>query len=111
DVIIAIDGPAGSGKSTTARIVAEKLGFLYLDTGAMYRAVALSASRSGEEPSSDSISRILDEIRIDIQNSSSGLKVMLNSEDVTDQIRTSEISTLASRISTYREVREKLVSE
>jgi cytidylate kinase len=92
-VVIAIDGPAGAGKSTVARAVADALGFTYLDTGAMYRAVALARLR-GE-----------DHTDIDF----TGGRVTLNGEDVSGQIRTPEVTEEASRVSAERAVREQMV--
>ena len=93
-MVIAIDGPAGAGKSTVARAVADALGFTYLDTGAMYRAVALARLR-GEEPT-------------DIAFEDG--RVTLNGEDVSGQIRTAEVSEEASRVAAERAVREAMVA-
>ena len=87
-MVIAIDGPAGAGKSTVARAVAERLGFTYLDTGAMYRAVALAAA--GREDDAAGIAERAD-IRV-------GERVMLDGRDVTDAIRSPEVSAGASRV-------------
>ena len=92
-MVIAIDGPAGAGKSTVARAVAAALGFTYLDTGAMYRAVALARLR-GED-------------RTDIEFADG--RVLLNGEDVSDLIRTPEVSEEASRVAAERAVRERMV--
>jgi cytidylate kinase len=92
-VVIAIDGPAGAGKSTVARAVADALGFTYLDTGAMYRAVALARIRGEEAGDID-----FDEGR-----------VLLNGRDVSGEIRTPEVSEEASRVSAEREVRTAMV--
>ena len=110
-MIVAIDGPAGSGKSTTARGVARHMGYLYLDTGAMYRAVALTFLREDEEPTEAVAERVLSSLRIDIDHSGETLHVALDGEDVTGQIRTGAVSRMASRVSTLRPVREKLVEE
>ncbi|HEX8083161.1 MAG TPA: (d)CMP kinase [Solirubrobacteraceae bacterium] len=93
-MVIAIDGPAGAGKSTVARAVASALGFTYLDTGAMYRAVALARLR-GEE-------------RTDIDFADG--RVLLNGEDVSGQIRTPAVSEEASRVASERAVREAMVA-
>lgn len=100
-MVIAIDGPAGAGKSTVARAIAQHLGFAYLDTGAMYRCVALAASESGRNAA---------EVARDSRISLSG-RVLLDGRDVTEAIRTPEISQEASRISTEPEVRSALVAQ
>jgi cytidylate kinase len=97
-VLVAIDGPAGAGKSTVARAVARALGFTYLDTGAMYRCAALAASRGLDEPSAL-------EIAFD------GDRVLLGGEDVTDVIRTPEVSEQASVVANDPRVREALVAQ
>jgi CMP/dCMP kinase len=99
--IVAIDGPAGAGKSTVARAVAHELGFTYLDSGAMYRAVALAAGRSGENPAA-----VAPDVTIEI-----GDRVLLDGEDVTAAIRTREVSELASRAAADPAVREAMVVE
>jgi len=109
---IAIDGPAGSGKSTTAKLVAEKLGMLYLDTGAMYRAVTLMARRSQIEMSDGpKIAEHMDRSEIVLRNENGSLRVFLDGEDVTEQIRLPEISAQVSLVSSHREVRERLVRQ
>lgn len=103
---IAIDGPCGSGKSTLAKSVAADLGFLYIDSGAMYRAVGLYAYRQGIRPDDgESVTRLLDEIDIDFSQS----KIFLNGEDVTDKIRTQPAADASSKVAAFQEVREKLV--
>jgi len=105
---IAIDGPSGAGKSTIAKRVARILGIEYIDTGAMYRAVALKLIRSGvdaiNEP--DKLEKLLDTTHIDIE----GDRIILDGEDVTEKIRAAEISAEASRSSAAPAIREKLVS-
>ena len=98
-MVIAIDGPAGAGKSTVARAVAERLGFTYLDTGAMYRAVALASRESGGEPAAVAESA-------DLQV---GERVLLDGRDVTEAIRTPEVSAGASRVAADAGVRAALV--
>lgn len=116
---IAIDGPAGSGKSTVARRVAALLGFLYLDSGAMYRAVALKALERGlpleDESQLEALAR---ETRIELkaptaEQESAGLKnrVFLDGREVTEEIRTGEVAQAASRLATIAGVREVLVAE
>jgi cytidylate kinase len=110
-VIIAIDGPAGSGKSSTARAVARELGLLYLDTGAMYRAVALAFLRAGREATPQAAADLLPDLRIEVDHVDGQMHVRLDGEDVTQAIRQPEVGTMASRVSTLRAVREKLVAE
>lgn len=114
-MIVALDGPAGSGKSTTARRAAERLGWLYLDTGAMYRAVALGVLRreaagqgAFDEPTALAV---LAEEPIALQPDGVGTRVLLGREDVTEQIRTPEVSLAASRVSAFPGVREQMVEE
>jgi cytidylate kinase len=110
-VIITIDGPSGSGKSTTARAVADRLGYLYLDTGAMYRAVALAFIRAGAEPTSEAAVDLLPDVRVDIRYDDDAMRVHLNGEDVTEAVRAQSVGTMASRVSQLAAVREKLVWE
>ena len=103
---IAIDGPGGAGKSTIAKLVGDKLGLEYIDTGAMYRAVGLKLNREGIKTDDlISISNILEETSIDFANG----KIILDGDDVSDIIRTQEISKFASIYSQIPEVRSKLV--
>ena len=103
---IAIDGPGGAGKSTIAKLVGDKLGLEYIDTGAMYRAVGLNHNREGIKPDDlISISNVLEETTIDFVNG----KIILDGDDVSDIIRTQEISKFASIYSQIPEVRSKLV--
>jgi CMP/dCMP kinase len=98
-MVIAIDGPAGAGKSTVARAAAERLGFTYLDTGAMYRCVALAAIERGGEPA-----EIAGEIAIELDN-----RILLDGRDVTEAIRTAAVSEAASQVSADIGVRMALV--
>lgn len=103
---IAIDGPGGAGKSTIAKLVGDKLGLEYIDTGAMYRAVGLKLNREGIKPDDlISISNVLEETTIDFVNG----KIILDGDDVSDIIRTQQISKFASIYSQIPEVRSKLV--
>lgn len=99
--IIAVDGPAGAGKSTVSKIVANRLGYTYIDTGAMYRAVALKVLQSGESLSEELISGI--EIKLD-----EAARVFLDGREVTKEIRTPEVSRRASDVATVGFVRKKL---
>lgn len=109
-IIIAIDGPAASGKSTTAKLLAKKLDYLYLDTGAMYRACALQAmqQRIALEDRA-AISAMMDTIDIRIEQGIEGNVIYLNNTDVSEAIRTPEASAMASAISAIPEVRIKMV--
>lgn len=109
-MIIAIDGPAGSGKSTIAKMIARELGFTYIDTGAMYRAVALKIKRLGINPDDpEAVLEVLKNTEIDLRPSEEGIKIFLDGEDVSDRIRTEEIGKIASKIARHRKVREILV--
>lgn len=106
---IAIDGPAGAGKSTVARRVAERLHIRYLDTGAMYRAMALYAMRCGVPVQDEAaVERVLRDADIRVRYTEDGQRVLLSGEDVTDGLRTPELSMAASDVSTHRAVRVKL---
>lgn len=107
---IAVDGPAGAGKSTIAKAVAEKLGFIYVDTGAMYRAMALYFLRCGIGPSEEErITKACGQVDITIRYEDGLQQVILNGENVSGQIRTEEVGKMASATSVYLPVREKLV--
>jgi cytidylate kinase len=115
-LIIAIDGPVGSGKSTLARRVAALLGYTYLDTGAMYRSVALKAQRRGLPlDSGDKLSALASETRIDLRQMDGAAdgtqQVLLDGEDVTAMIRTSEVAQAASKVAMVPGVRKVLVAE
>jgi GTP-binding protein len=106
-MVIAIDGPAGAGKSTVARAVAAELGFTYLDSGAMYRSVALAAREAGMDPDDAAAMGLLaGELAIDFH----GRRVLLDGSDVTEEIRTPEVSADASRVSVHPAVREAMVA-
>ena len=104
-MIIAIDGPAGSGKSTIAKLIAEDLGLVYLDTGAMYRLVTLKALNDGILGDLEEIKKMLDNLNIDIKENG----FYLDNVDVSDEIRKPIVSENVSDIAAIREVREKMV--
>jgi len=105
-IVVAIDGPAGAGKSTIARRIAEKLGFLYIDTGAMYRAVALWAVRNGT--SLDDAAH-LEQLALNAQIGLERGRTILNGEDVSEAIRNAEISAAASKVAAVGAVRRAMV--
>ncbi|MBQ1901744.1 MAG: (d)CMP kinase [Lachnospiraceae bacterium] len=107
---IAIDGPAGAGKSTIAKRVSKKLGYVYVDTGAMYRTMALYFLRNKIDGSDEAaVSASLDDVSVEIKYVDGEQKVLLNKEDVTGLIRTEEVGNMASATSKYSAVREKLL--
>jgi cytidylate kinase len=109
-LVIAIDGPVGAGKSTVAKLVARKLGYLYVDTGAMYRAVALKALRLGMDINDPIVMAMLAEATdIQLQQQVDGsVRVFLDGEDVTEAIRTPEVSEASSIVSAHEGVRKVL---
>ncbi len=109
-IAIAIDGPAASGKSTTARGVAERLSFLYVDSGAMYRALAVKVMREGLHLDDDrGLERLLERTTIDLELVEGETRVLVDGEDVTDSIRNEQVGTVASAIAQNRAVRIYLV--
>lgn len=107
---IAIDGPSGAGKSTMAKLISQKLGIMYLDTGAMYRALALKAIHQNiDTKDSEKVSELLSDFNISIKYENGSQKVYLNNEDVSDKIRTDEVSMGASNVSAIPAVRKRLV--
>ncbi|MEK7851549.1 MAG: (d)CMP kinase [Deltaproteobacteria bacterium] len=110
-IIVAIDGPSGSGKSTVAKRLAGKLGYMYIDTGAMYRAVALQAKRDNIDINdSAALIRLCESVKLEFVPDNGGLRTILNGEDVSEAIRTPEMSMAASDISARKEVRQALLS-
>jgi cytidylate kinase len=110
--IVAIDGPAGAGKSTVARRLAARLGYLYLDTGAMYRAVALAAGRAGVAlDDADGLAALAASLRLEFIPDAERPRLLLNEEDVSEAIRTPDISSASSRVSCWRGVREAMVAQ
>ena len=107
---VAIDGPAGAGKSTIAKAAAKALGFIYVDTGALYRTIALNAVRTGVIDDTDKIIEMLGSTDVKLGFADDGTQcVYLNGEDVSSQIRTPEISMGASKVSAIPKVREFLL--
>lgn len=107
--VVAIDGPAGAGKSTIAKEASKRLSVIYVDTGAMYRTVALYAIEKGVEKDNNAIIALLDEIDIDIRYTDGTQSIFLNGRDVSGLIRTNEVSMGASAVAVIPEVRLKLV--
>ncbi len=112
-ISVAIDGPVGAGKSTVARESAKRLGFIYADTGALYRAIALFVKRRGikeeEEGFKEKVAALLPEITVEIKIKEGNQRVFLNGEDVSEEIRLPEISMAASAVSSIPAVREFLL--
>ena len=109
-MIIAIDGPSGAGKSTLAKRLARELGFIYLDTGAMYRALALKVLRQGVDLADDArLARLVESTEIDLQENNGTLEVLLDGINVADEIRTPEVSQLASKVSALKIVRARML--
>ena len=108
---IAIDGPAGAGKSTVAKEAARRLGFVYVDTGAMYRGIALYLVRTGTDPENEeALRKALEEISVELAYQDGAQQVILNGENVTGLIRTEEVSHMASVSSAKAIVRAKLLA-
>ena len=108
---IAIDGPAGAGKSTIAKLVAAKLGFIYVDTGAMYRAMALYFLENGIQPEyEEKVSAACGQIDISLRYQDGVQQVILNGRDVSGKIRTEAVGNAASVVSAYRAVRQALLA-
>src|ERR1043165_5159484 len=109
-MIIAIDGPSASGKSTLGRLLARALNLLYIDTGSMYRAVALAVIEGDVDPSDkEAVTTLANQIEIDLEGDPDSLKVWLNGRDVTDQIRTESVTAMSSIISSIPGVRRAMV--
>lgn len=107
--IVAIDGPVGAGKSTTARKVAESLGYIYIDTGAMYRAVTVDVLDHGIDPENEErVAEIVGETRVELSIADNGQRTVLNSVDVTERIRDRDVTAAVSAVSAMKAVREKM---
>ena len=110
-MIIAIDGPSGSGKSTLGRMLARALNLLYIDTGSMYRAVALAVIEAQIDPSdSEAVTELANRIDIDLQGDADSLNVLLEGRDITEQIRTESVTDMSSIISVIPGVRRAMVA-
>jgi len=108
---LAMDGPVGAGKSTIAAAVAQRLGILHLDTGAMYRAVGLTALRRGVDLSDErAVSELCGQLRMDVSHESDGQHTLVDGEDVTAHLRTQEVSMVASTVAKYAGVRRAMVA-
>ncbi|HEY3306021.1 MAG TPA: (d)CMP kinase [Candidatus Binatia bacterium] len=109
-LIVAIDGPAGAGKSTVAKRLAKELGYTYMDTGAMYRAFAWKVRQGGIDlEDEEKLREVLGQTNVELSEREGNLKVLLDGRDVTTEIRTPELSQWASKISALRPVRERMV--
>jgi len=109
-MIVAVDGPAGSGKGTVTKRIEKELGFLNLDTGATYRCVALEMLRKGISlENEEEIIKVANEINIEINNQNDKDIILLNGEDVSKEIRTKEVTAIVSQVSSIVKVREIMV--
>ena len=110
-LVVAIDGPAGAGKSTVAQIAAKKLGFTYIDTGAMYRAVAWKTLQQKKEITDELIVEVVKDIKVRLQYADGATKVFVDDYEVTGEIRTPEINAIVSQVAALGPVREKMVAQ
>jgi cytidylate kinase len=109
-MIVAIDGPAGTGKGTIASLISKRLGFTYIDTGAMYRCIALKMLNNNIQLNDmEKIQKLLDETKIEFMNFADKQHVFLDDEDVTEEIRTPRVNDVVSQVSAIVEIRKKLV--
>ncbi|MCK4421749.1 (d)CMP kinase [candidate division WOR-3 bacterium] len=108
--VVAIDGTSGSGKTTTAKLVAEHFGWFYLDTGATYRALTYQVLKEGKDPEGErEVGEVLKDFHLKVENREDGQRTYVNGEDVTDHLRTNEIDRAVTPISKMKVVRERLV--
>ncbi len=109
-LLITIDGPAGAGKTTVSRALADRLGYRYIDTGALYRGIALAVQSRGIDPQNDDdLKRLCSDLDLTFVRNDEGLSLYLNGENISDRIRTAEITMLASAVSARPVVREFLL--
>ncbi|SMC57327.1 (d)CMP kinase [Sporomusa malonica] len=109
-LIIAIDGPAGAGKSTVAKLVAQRLGYTYIDTGAMYRAVAWQVLTEGIDPASEAVANLAHKLDMKLTYVDGKTEVFLNNQDITDDIRTPEVSRLVPKVAQVPELRAVMLT-
>ena len=108
-LVVAIDGPAGAGKSTVAQLAAKELGYTYIDTGAMYRAVAWKVLQQGGKVTDEKILAVIPDIDVDLSYENGKTSVRVDGQDVTGEIRTPEVSHIVSQVAALGPVREKMV--
>jgi len=109
---VAIDGPAGAGKSTVAKKLAEKLNFTYLDSGAMYRAVTLAALEDGVDVNNkEKLKRLVKDLSIDIEYKNNNFKIYMDDQDITNEIRTEKVDNNVSAVAKIKAVRDELVKK
>lgn len=106
---IAIDGPAGAGKSTVSKVLARKLSYLYIDTGAMYRAVTYTALKRGIIEDKKAIAQMVQDLRLTMEPTEEAFRIYVNGEEVTEYIRSAEVNDNVSEVATIKEVRQFLV--
>ena len=111
ELVVDSDGPAGAGKSTVAQIAAKKLGFTYIDTGAMYRAVAWKTLQQKKEVTDELIVEVVKDIKVRLQYADGATKVFVDDYEVTGEIRTPEINAIVSQVAALGPVREKMVAQ
>ena len=110
DLLIAIDGPSGAGKTTASRLLAERLGYRYVDTGALYRGIAFETLAAGLKPDDDrGLGKLCQTLKLEFRRNEKGLRLFSNNSDITDRIRSSEISMVASAVSARPVVRRHLL--
>lgn len=109
-LLITIDGPAGAGKTTVSRMLADSLGYRYIDTGALYRGIAVAVKSAGIAPDDDSaLEKLCSSLILQFRRNDEGVRLLLNQQDITDKIRTAEITMLASAVSARPVVRKCLL--
>lgn len=109
-MIVTIDGPAGAGKTTISKMLSQRLGYRYIDTGALYRGIALAACRKGiDADDDDALTALCRTITLDFQNSAQGLRLMLNGTDISNEIRTPDVTMMASAVSARPVIRSFLL--